>query len=512
LSGILLALAFTIPFFQPLAFVLFVPLIITFAKLKGKVLFGHALSFSLPFWITLVHWTYIYATVALPMMIVAFILYTALFTLISTLVLTSFGRWRVLLFPVLWVAYEFFYSLGYLGFPWGTSAVAIHKIIPLIQIADFSGIWGVSFFILIINSLLADIWLNRKEKRTLLRNSLLLLAIFLATFGYGLFRLSTPLTPTGYNVGLVQGNLDPNSEWKKIKELTYARLYELTGACVKDGADFVSWWETPVMDYALYYLWIFDNSDRNRLDKRFQEIAEYDRKFFNIAKEFNVPIMSGLPDAVPKRDGYDFYNAAVLIDTNGQAIGKYYKMHLVPFGEWFPYARIFPFIAKMLEDLGAGEYTPGHEYKVFEARGKKFSVVICYEGIFGEISRRMVNNGAEFLLNITDDMWSFSKTAELQHSYLDIFRAVENRVSFLRAANAGHTCMIDPYGRIRASLPLFQPGHLVVETLDHPQRGKTFYSRTGEWVGWASLIVTGILSLVSLILLFLQCWKRKKIS
>ncbi len=509
LSGTVLALSYTVSFLQPFSFFVFITFILSFYQLKGKKLFGHALAFMLSFWITLVYWTYIYATIAFPMLMLLFVIYTGLFTFVASIVLPFSGRFRFLVFPVLWVGYEYFLGLGYLGFPWGTSGVALHSLLPFIQIADFSGIWGVSFFLFLMNALLAEIWLHRNDRKRVIVFASLSILLVSCVMVYGLVSLNVPLSHTGFKVGLVQGTLDPNSKWNEIKETTYARLKELTEVCVKDGANLVSWWETPVMDYALYYLWIYDTSDKKKLDKRFKEMAEYDRKFFNIAKEYNVPIMTGLPDAIPKGNTYDFYNAAVLVGTNGEALGRYYKMHLVPFGEWFPYAKIFPFVENLLESLGAGQYTPGTEYKVFEVRGKKFSVVICYEGIFGEISRRFVNHGAEFLVNITDDMWSFSEAAEKQHAYLDVFRAVENRVSFVRAANAGLTCHIDPHGRIRNSIPLFKPGHLTVDLLDHPKRGKTLYSVFGDWVGRSLFFLSLVLFMASLFIVIIRKLKQR---
>ncbi len=511
LSGAILALSFTTPILPFLVFFCFIPLILAFYSYKGWFLYLHMAVFSLSFWISLVHWAYIYHAIALPLILVLFLIYSLVFSFMAGSIIQKFGRFRIILFPILWVAYEYFISLGYLGFPWGTAGASLRSLLPFIQIADMAGIWGVSFFILLVNTLLTEIWLAWKEKKKiLLPFASILAALFIIVLGYGFIQLNVPLKKTGYKVGLVQGNLDPNIRWEDLRYNTYVRLTEETEACVKEGASLVSWWETPIMDYALFNIQAYAAMDKNEMNPKFIKTVEYDKLVLDIPRRFHVPILTGMPDLTIINKEYKYFNSAVLLNTNGKAAGVYHKMHLVPFGEWFPFAKIFPSIKKLLESLDAGEWTPGTDYTVFNARGKKFSVAICYEGIFGYLGREFVLRDAEFLINITDDMWSYSPKAELQHSYLDVFRAVENRVSFVRAANAGNTCLIDPHGRITAKIPLFQTGHLTVEIMDHPGRGKTFYTRFGDWLAKYCLAIMIGLFLIVLVLKIREPFRKQQ--
>jgi apolipoprotein N-acyltransferase len=509
-SGAIIALSFTIPILPFLTFFCFIPLILAFYRYKGWFLYLHMAVFSLSFWISLVHWAYIYHVIALPLILVLFLIYSLAFSFIAGSILQKFSRFRIIIFPILWVGYEYFISLGYLGFPWGTVGASLHSLLPFIQIADITGIWGVSFFILLINALLAEVWLAWREKKKIIPFASMGLAIMVIVLGYGFMQLNVPQKKTGFKVGLVQGNLDPNLSWEDLRSDTLIRLTEQTEACVKEGASLVAWWETPIMDYLFFNLRAYDQMDKRTMNPRFLKAVEYDKRILDIPRRFKVPILTGMPDLTIIDLEYKYYNSAVLIGTNGENAGIYYKMHLVPFGEWFPFAKLFPFIKKILESLDAGEWTPGTDYKVFETRGKKFSVAVCYEGIFGYLARQFVLRDAEFLVNITDDMWSYSPKAELQHSYLDVFRAVENRVSFVRAANSGNTCMIDPHGRMVARIPLFQPGHLTVEILDHPGRGKTLYTRFGDWLAKFCLAIMVGLFLMATIIKGLEIFMKRQ--
>ena len=169
-------------------------------------------------------------------------------------------------------------------------------------------------------------------------------------------------------------------------------------------------------------------------------------------------------------------NNAVLIDRYGQVVKTYSKIHLVPFGEWFPYEKWLAFVKRITESFGGSSFVPGDRPVLFEVMGRKFGVLVCYEGIFHRLCRDYRNLGAEFYVNITNDGWTHTFRGHMQHFSASIFRAVENGIWYLRAGNTGYTAFIDPYGRIRKSIPIVNKGYLAGD-IDFSLNHRTVYSR-----------------------------------
>jgi apolipoprotein N-acyltransferase len=174
--------------------------------------------------------------------------------------------------------------------------------------------------------------------------------------------------------------------------------------------------------------------------------------------------------------GVKSYNSAFLIAEDGEVKGKYNKIHLVPYGEYVPLKEFFPFIEKMV--VGIGDFSPGETVRVLSFSEKSFGTLICYEIIFPDLVRKFANNGANFLVNITNDAW-FGKTgAPYQHLSMAVFRAIENRRFIARAANTGISAFIDSRGKIFEQTKLFTQetltGNIYVKTQ------KTFYTRAGD--------------------------------
>ncbi|BBM89325.1 apolipoprotein N-acyltransferase [Spirochaetota bacterium] len=180
--------------------------------------------------------------------------------------------------------------------------------------------------------------------------------------------------------------------------------------------------------------------------------------------------------------GYEKYNAALLIDTNGLVSDWSGKVHLVPFAEYFPYTHIlekFPFLHQVLKEARASQFTPYNQYKVFDHNNVPFSVLICYDDTFSDLSRTFTIAGAQFLIVITNDAWSYSERSQNIHYAFSLFRAIENRRPILRVGNAGVTALIDPQGRAHHSLPMFEEGFASVSF--YPQSNVTFFTSFGDW-------------------------------
>jgi apolipoprotein N-acyltransferase len=172
-------------------------------------------------------------------------------------------------------------------------------------------------------------------------------------------------------------------------------------------------------------------------------------------------------------------NNAVFINGEGEVLQTYPKINLVPFGEWFPYEKLFPSIKRLAENYGGSSFVPGKEPMLFTFMGKKFGALICYEGIFYRLCREYKKRGADFFVNITNDGWTDTYNGHMQHFSASVFRAIENGIWYVRSGNTGYTVTIDPYGRIRESIPILTKGYLAGD-LDFSYNHDTIYSKTGD--------------------------------
>jgi apolipoprotein N-acyltransferase len=187
------------------------------------------------------------------------------------------------------------------------------------------------------------------------------------------------------------------------------------------------------------------------------------------------------------------YNAVLLFDR-GEIAGLYRKLRLVPFTEHFPYGKQFPWIYEALERADTHFWKPGDAATVFESRGIKFSSPICFEDTFGYLSRDFVRNGAELLVNLSNDAWSRSLPAQMQHLSMAVFRAVENRRAMVRSTASGQTCGIDPTGRIIAMAEPFTEAWLTVEV--PLLQEETFYTRYGDFLPWIFMTLAALLLII----------------
>jgi apolipoprotein N-acyltransferase len=180
------------------------------------------------------------------------------------------------------------------------------------------------------------------------------------------------------------------------------------------------------------------------------------------------------------------YNSAALVSPNGEWVARYDKVHLVPFGEYVPFRQIFSFAAGLTKEVG--DFSRGMSREPLDAGGTKLGVFICYESIFPDEIRQFVNNGAQVLVNISNDGWYGDSGAYAQHLKQSRMRAVENDRWLLLDTNTGVTAAIDPEGRIVASAPrktrtaLRAPYALVNST--------TFYTRHGDWFAYLCAIIS----------------------
>jgi apolipoprotein N-acyltransferase len=207
----------------------------------------------------------------------------------------------------------------------------------------------------------------------------------------------------------------------------------------------------------------------------------------NLARAADAPIISS---SIGIDDGSDvtrkYYNSAVLISPDGSEAGRYDKMHLVPFGEYTPYKRLFFFAGNLLQDVGIFE--PGTKRLVFQTGGHTYGTFICYESIFGDEVRQFEDLGADVLINVSDDGWYGDTSAAWEHLNMVRMRAIENHRWVLRATNTGVTASIDPYGRVVVSAPRHIRTSLRA-AFDYEQ-DVTFYAAHGDLFAYLCALIT----------------------
>jgi apolipoprotein N-acyltransferase len=366
--------------------------------------------------------------------------------------------------PFLWVALEYGRSVIFGGFPWDLTGYSQINRLLLVQIADITGVYGISFVIITVN---AAVWAT--VELLSLRRGLPWTPVFVAvglvtvTVVYGYNRLSDyPMNASDSGsgtIGILQGNVEQKIKWTdKGKKYAY-KVYERLGSkAVKTGADLVVWPETSVP--SLFVLG-----------------KEAWKRTSDISKKLGVPMLIGAPSRRVIDNRVHFYNSAFLVD-GPKASFRYDKIHLVPFGEYMPLSWLLPFgpgIAARQQD-----YTHGSEMTVMAVDGvPPFGVLICYEAVFPELARRAVRNGADMLVNITNDGWFGFSAAPYQHLNMARLRSIENRAWFLRAANTGVSAIFDPAGREQGSIPYGNEGLLMARVPRDWSAGSP-YSRFGD--------------------------------
>ncbi|MCR4336445.1 MAG: apolipoprotein N-acyltransferase [Candidatus Omnitrophica bacterium] len=368
----------------------------------------------------------------------------------------------------LWVCLEFIRAKFLSGFGWVCLGHSQYQILPLIQMTDVTGIYGLSFVIVMVNVWLKNFFVGQKHIG--LAQSKFVVGILILILGYGFFQIKTQslIKPSAtVKVSVIQANIPQSLKWdpQEWKE-TFQKYLLMTRQASEDSPDLIIWPETAFPGY------VWENP------QQFEDLKDF------IAK-LQIPLLFGMVTM----EGEKYYNSAVLLSKEGDVAEKYDKLHLVAFGEYLPLRKILSLLEGFIL-IPSADFTAGEKLTLFPLDlshpGLKFSVLICFEDTLSYVSRRLVNHGADVLVNITNDAWFHDTNAPFLHLQAAIFEAVENRRPLIRAANTGVSCFIDPLGRIRRSLAqkmgreTYVAGN-VFERMDVAQhRPKTFYTKFGD--------------------------------
>jgi len=397
-------------------------------------------------------------------------LYPALFGAALAQAMQHRPSMAVLAAPLLWTSLELARTYLFTGFPWLLLGYSQFAALPVIQIADITGVYGVSFLIVFVNAAITEA-LGEKRPVPLVSAALVLVLVL----GYGWMRLQSPDPSGGIVVSVIQGNIDQNRKWDPAYQReTFTTYLRLTRDALKSRPGLVLWPETSLPFY-------FRGSEPAS-QRMTAELTAF-------VKTNRVPLLVGSPTRDRARPDV-FFNSAILLNEDGAVAASYRKLHLVPFGEYAPVKKI-PFIGDSLVQAG-GEFEPGGDYTLMSVSGSReetaFSTVICYEIIFPDLVRRFVKNGARIITTMTNDAWFGRTAAPYQHFSMAVFRAVENRVPVARAANTGISGFIDSKGRVLSSSTLFTEGHFT-RTLA-PGRTRTVYTAFGDLFSYLCVLTS----------------------
>ena len=378
-----------------------------------------------------------------------------------------------LLLPVVWVASEVVLNyMSDLAFPWLPLGLALSRTPMLAQAADLSGVRGLSFGIAAVNGLIADAWMLRGQRSAIAKRLVAAIAIVGAMAGYGAWRMRTtqliPLAP----VAIVQPNIPQEEKWQDENQSSIEGILDDITKKRLDARDakLVLWPEAALPGFIA-------------------EHPEWSSDMRRMSRDSRTPILFGTLDVEWHGPGdYDYYNAAMLVDTMGVLNGQppYRKSFLVPIVERVPFVN--PRWFKGLKYFGG--YGRGKNTKPFELGFGKVGVLICYESIFPQRSREFRREGADLIVNITNDAWFGKSLAPHQHEAHLALRAIENRVGIARAANTGISAYIDPLGRIHGETELETADSRLYNT--QTTHVRTLYVSVGDWLGTLALLVTAV--------------------
>lgn len=380
--------------------------------------------------------------------------------------------------PFLWVAVEFARE-RVTGFPWNLLGTAQVDNLSLARVTTLTGVYGVSFEIMLVNVAIAAAFLVPRKKRGTLLIASLAAAVVLQAGAL----VDAPALRTNHTALLLQENISVDETWtrdtfeNKLHDLIDLSLTNLAYGSTsaqesKSGKpDLIVWPESPAPFYTS--------------DPLFRDALS------NLAHESHTWMVTGAigSELVAKAGApaSQVFNSAALISPTGEWTARYDKVHLVPFGEYLPFPGLFAFAGGLTKEVG--QFENGKSRAPLDAGGARLGVFICYESVFPGEVRQFADQGAQLFVNLSNDGWYGDSGAYAQHLNQTRMRAIENERWLLSATNTGVTASIDPYGRIVARLPRKQRAALLAPYA--LTSVTTFYSRHGDWFAWLCAIISG---------------------
>ncbi|PIP13270.1 MAG: apolipoprotein N-acyltransferase [bacterium (Candidatus Stahlbacteria) CG08_land_8_20_14_0_20_40_26] len=470
-SGLLLFSSFV--YLPYLSFISFIPLLFLIERSSPKRLFFYGLLAGFTLYIPLLSFIlvmevpirfYLYFGVFLLWLCLSF--YYGLWCSITKIMLQKIGGAGWIFSIALFVSFEFLRSLTKeIGFPWATIGYTLVPQKYLIQIADITSIAGLSFLIILTNILLYNSF-----KRPILVIPLIL--TFSGVVGYGRWRiesfhklpLATRNPESRITVLVVQPNILPDV---KRKGEIYTRAEVLKRASQTDlQPHLIIWPESALPGYMI------EGSEPERIARQ-------------IVDSVGAPILMGGLRISFKDRRVKAYNSAFFVEPHKDITEFYDKIYLVPFGERLPFDEFFLALKKL--EFGQGRFSPGEERTLFTVNGMRFGVLICFESIFPRYVRKFVKEGADFMVNITDDSWFGRTVGPYEHARMAILRAVETRRTLVRCGNTGISYIATPDGNVKHKTGLFEEA--VISGDIYPIPVETFYTKYGDVFSYVMILI-----------------------
>ena len=413
---------------------------------------------------------------------------------------TLVKRHYSLLATLFYSSYLYLTQQGFLAYPYGNIASALYGFTSLIQIVSVTGIWGLDLIVVLPQVIISEC-LFEKEWKTSRWDLLISLLILSSTWIEGVFvkkKWENKESDRVMRIAAIQHSADTWKGGYSTYKENFENLKRLTMEAMEENPDMVVWSETAFVPSVAWHSAYPNNVATSRLCN----------DFVSFGSNLGVPLVTGNPEGVIKDKelspilesgdwNWKTYNTVILF-SDGGIKGTYRKQHLVPFTEYFPYEKELPWLYNLLLANDYKWWEVGEDATIFEYDGVKFSTPICFEDTFGYLNAEFVSKGAEMLLNLSNDFWSMSVQAELQHYQLAVFRAVENRVPLLRSTNSGITCLVLPDGSTHGVLDTFTQAWGVYEVPIYKDKTLTFYTRHPDLFGklYVVLSVSSVLVIV----------------
>lgn len=489
----------------PLIWLSFVPMVYIIHCLSLKKIVKYGFFWSLVYYLATLFWIIAFHEASIFFVFPLYAMYSTLAMMLIRYVSIKFKPIRFLIFPLIWMAFEVFRGIGFLGFRWNTPADALWKQIIFLQSADIVGSAGVGFLVLLVNSIFAEFGLQWQGSFSATLKKIwwpvyLTLFLFLGNLVYGISALRQwdnflgKVVPE--KVALVQPNRPGNQQWDEDKKTIFLKFKDMVAQAKAQKADLVVQTEIMTLDYLWESLSIYgENHPRN----------VYNKQLIELPKDFDIPMV--LTHFASDENLFS-YNAATFVSYSNDVMETniYRKIHIVPFGEWVPGSKHWKWLDNLLSQFGAAWASPGTELTVFETRdGRKFAMLICFEDIFAILGRLFVEKGIEFFVNATNDGWAYrwkfgSKTPLWQHLANTVHTSISLRRSIARSVNTGITAVVHPTGRIDLSnIPEYQDGVFVADVPIVPGGFRSLYVQLGWVLEYVIFFIALSLSVMALV-------------
>ncbi|MDX9715347.1 MAG: apolipoprotein N-acyltransferase [Dissulfurispiraceae bacterium] len=489
-AGIMLALSFPTHNFYIFAWIGLIPLLVNTYNTSSKQAFLKGFVSGLIFFILTIYWIYhsiyhyghlnLFVSIILVLLLCSYLaLFFGAFAAAYSYCMKRTDLPALFVAPVFWTTLEFLRSYAMTGFPWASLGYSQYSFLHFIQIADITGIYGVSFLIVAINGAITDLVIMEKRKIEKPLYSLiptftgfgLFFIALVVVFSYGYFRLNQDRPVNEITAAVVQGNIEQDAKWVPEYQKDVLTVYQgLTRQAAAYNPNIIIWPETALPFSFGYHKQLTD------------ELVSFQKE--TGAYLLTGSIMVKQPDPDKNISVQSSSNSAVLLDKNSKLSYVYDKIHLVPFGEYVPLRSMLFFVDKLAYSIG--EYVPGDTYLKANTPFGTFSTLICYEIAFPGLVRKFFTKGGDFIVTITNDAWFGRTKGPYQHFSMAVFRAIENRKPVIRAANTGISGLIDSNGKIVKESSLFERTYQILNV--KTDSTMTFYTKCGDIFTYLSII------------------------